>query len=123
MPFYKRDGVFFQLEACDAVRMYTAAGIEVNVAGIEEKVAGTEVNVAGTGKHGTVSVTGYEMTMIFYSPVGKPLFNFGPETVILGSAGWVRDAQLFQWLPKVSYQKACQSPKGGVQHVCLMTMG
>ena len=61
MPFYKRDGVFFQLEACDAVRMYTAAGIEVNVAGIEEKVAGTEVNVAGTGKHGTVSVTGYEM--------------------------------------------------------------
>ena len=109
MPFYKRDGVLFQLEACDAVRMYTAAGIEVNV--------------AGTGKHGTVSVTGYEMTMIFYSPVGKPLFNFGPETVILGGAGWVRDAQLFQWLPKVSYQKACQSPKGGVQHVCLMTMG
>jgi len=60
--------------------------------------------------------------MLCFGPASKRLFAFFFHFIIFGSAGGIKEAETFQRIPEITYQKPCQGPEGGVEQTGLMSM-
>ena len=72
---------------------------------------------------GTVCVAGDQNMSGLLGIVGQTLFHPILVGVVFGGAGGIKHSEMFQGLPEIPHQKAGQPPEGGVQGICLMSMG
>lgn len=86
--------------------------------------AAARVEIGGfNAEPGTVGVAGDQDVPCLLRIVGEALFHFIFVSVVLGRAGGVQHAEMFQGLPEIPHQKTGQAPEGGVQRVGLVAMG
>jgi len=87
-----------------------------------DTAAGVEIGGVRT-EAGTVCVAGDQDVPGLLGIVGQALFHPVLVGVVFGGAGGVKHSEMFQGLPEIPNQKAGQPPEGGVQGICLMSVG
>lgn len=100
IPFHKGQASGFDLDARNAVRVHTAAGIQVR-------------GVFFTG-HRTVCVAGDQYPAILSGPVSESRFGFLFGRVVFGGACGVEYPDLLQWLPHIPNKKTVHRPQGRI---------
>lgn len=98
----------FYFQTSDAVRVDTASAVTV----IEFLF----------GKGGAVCMTGDENDMFFSCKGLQPLFCCLFSRVVFCGTGGIQDAVMLQRLPEIPDEKAGETPEGGIEQICLMTM-
>ena len=74
------------------------------------------------GKRWAVCMTGDENDMFFSCKGLQPLFCCLLSRVIFGGTGGIKDAVMLQRLPEIPDEKAGETPEGGIEQICLVTV-
>lgn len=104
-PFDQCELFSHNLQAGDAAGMNAAASVEIRGIGAEP---------------GAVCVAADQDAPLSLRVIGQALFHLIFVRVVLGGAGGVKHAEMFQGLPEISHQKAGKLPEGGIQRIGLM---
>lgn len=67
-------------------------------------------------------MTGDENDMFFSCKGLQPLFCCLLSRVIFGGTGGIKDAVMLQGLPEIPDEKAGETPEGGIEKICLVTV-
>ena len=112
-PLYQIGSQTIQFDSCDAIRMNTAAGVQIN----------TILRLIHRFRQsGSVCMASHKNDTIFLGPLLQLALCSISSFMILGSTRRIIHAKLLQWSPEIPHQKSCQTTHDTVFEFHLMSM-